>query len=146
MGVPPKDFPNVKITTIEIDKEMVDVAKRYFELDKLSNHKVIVGDALRIIADPAKFDVETKSFDLIIVDIYCGNKYPDLGNSGTFFAGVRNLLRGKGLIVFNRIYLKNHQNEVDIFCDLVSQQFKDVKTKTVAGRTNSDNILIYGRS
>ena len=46
--------------------------------------------------------------------------------------------------MFNRIYIKDHQNEVDTFCELVKGVFSNVGSRSIAGTTNSDNILISG--
>ena len=56
------------------------------------------------------------------------------------------MLREDGLIIFNRIYLEVHQDEVDLFVESLGEFYKDVDTLTIAGKTNSDNILIFGRS
>ena len=79
------------------------------------------------------------------MDIYVGSKYPDLGKSGNFVAAVKNMAMPGGLVVFNRMYTEDHQDEVNVFVDFIEGFFKDVKTKVTAGYTNSDNILIYGR-
>ena len=84
------------------------------------------------------------SFDAIIVDIYCGNEFPSLGNTGTFFSSLKRLLSNNGLVIFNRISFDTHL-EVDSFYDHVKANFRDAKTKPVAGYTNSDNILIYAK-
>lgn len=139
-----KEMPNVKITAVEIDSEMIDVAEKYFDIKLLNNLTVINSNALRVLSEPESFGLEQSQFDVIVVDTYCGSKYPDLGNSGSFFAGLRRLAKIQGLIVFNRIYVQQFQNKADQFYEVVCDYFKDVNKLTVAGRTNSDNLLIYG--
>lgn len=139
------NFPGVEIVSVEIDPVMVDIAKNYFDLDKIPNHKVIVGDALRVVVEPENFGLSKGSFQALLVDIYIGEKYPDLGSSGNFLAAVKSMVSSGGLIIFNRIYVTEHQDDVNIFVDSVSKFLKNVKCLIVAGHTNSDNILIYGR-
>jgi hypothetical protein len=55
------------------------------------------------------------------------------------------MLRDGGLVIFNRLYLESHQDDVDHFVESLGEFFKDVDTLTIAGKTNSDNILIFGR-
>ena len=107
---------------------------------------LIVADAFGVLSDPQNYNLSEKSFDVVIIDIYHGEKFPDLGKSGAFFANLKKLVKPDGLVVFNRIYLEHHQVEVDEFADLLRQFFTDVKKLLVAGRSNSDNILIYGRA
>lgn len=139
-------MPQLSIVSVEIDPIMVEVAKNYFDLDKIQNHKVIVEDALRAIVEPEKHGLEYGTFDVIVVDIYCGEKYPDLGKSGNFLANLKKLAAGGGLVVFNRIYVTHHQEEVNVFIESLSEFFTSVEIKTVAGKTNSDNVLIYCRA
>lgn len=141
-----KKMPGINITAVEIDKVMVDVAQKFFDIDSIPNFKVITADALRVISEPENFDLDKDTFDVVITDIYCGDEYPDLGKHGTFFNGIKWFLRPGGLAVFNRIYMESHQHEVDIFVDVLNEVFTNVATSTVAGRSNSDNILIYGEA
>lgn len=138
-----KKFPGIHITSVEIDKVMVEVAKKYFALDDILNHRIIVGDALKVIAVPEEYGIPPQSFQAVIVDIYCGQKYPDLGSSGNFFVGVKNLVVPGGLVVFNRIYLEHHQEQVNQFIDSLEGFFSDVKSVIIAGRTNSDNLIMF---
>ncbi|MFA5776001.1 MAG: hypothetical protein WC988_00320 [Patescibacteria group bacterium] len=140
-----KKFPGVHLTSVEIDKVMVDVAKKYFTLDEIPNHRIIVADALKVISVPEEYGIPQQSFQAVIVDIYCGQKYPDLGTSGNFFAGVKNLVIPGGLVVFNRVYLEHHQEQVNQFIDSLEGFFSNVKSVIIAGRTNSDNVIVFCR-
>lgn len=140
-----KKFPGIHITSVEIDKVMVEVAKRFFALDDIPNHRIIVSDALKVIAVPEEYGIPLQSFQAVIVDIYCGQKYPDLGSSGNFFAGVKSLVAPGGLVVFNRIYIEHHQEQVNLFIDSLEGFFRDIKSVIIAGRTNSDNVIIFCR-
>lgn len=140
-----RKMPEAKIYSVDIDPVMVDVAKSYFEVDSIQNHKVILADACRLIIEPEKFELQKQIFNAVYVDIFVGSRYPDLGKSGNFVANVLEMAMPGGLVMFNRSYLTDHQDEVNSFVDFVEGFLKDVETKVVAGYTNSDNILIYGR-
>ena len=140
-----RKMPNTHMVSVEIDSTMVDVANKYFGLEDLPNHRIIVNDALRVVTSPEDFDLSKVSFNVAIVDIYVGEKYPELGRSGNFIDAVRDMVVPGGLVIFNRIYIQHHQEEVDLFVEQVSDFLVDVKTEIVSGYTNSDNILIYGR-
>uniref|UniRef100_A0A7C4TKZ4 Methyltransferase domain-containing protein n=1 Tax=candidate division WWE3 bacterium TaxID=2053526 RepID=A0A7C4TKZ4_UNCKA len=141
-----KEMPGVNLTVVEIDPIMIDVAQKFFDLDQIPNLTIVNDDALRVISEPERYEFREDSFDVLVVDIFCGDKYPDLGKSGTFFGGVKWFLREGGIVLFNRIYLEKHQYEADIFVELVSETFSNVRTIPVAGRSNSDNILIVGEA
>jgi spermidine synthase len=139
-------FPEASIVSVEIDKVMVDIAREFFELDSIPHHRVIVNDAFRVVIDPNTFGISTHTFDTVIVDIYQGQKFPDLGNSGNFFARLKDLIFPGGLVVVNRIYREEHQFDVDNFMDYMQHVLNGVDSEVVAGYTNSDNVLIYGRT
>ena len=141
-----KAFPGVELVSIELDPVMIDVAKKHFNLADIPNHKIINDDACRVIVEPQAHSLKEHYFDTIIVDIYCGEKFPELGKSGNFITALKNLVLPEGLIIFNRIYLEHHQDDVNIFIDSVGNFLADVHSLVIAGVTNSDNVLIYGRA
>lgn len=138
-------YPEVDITSVEYDEVMIQLAKEYFYVDKIPNHKIIHEDALRLVIEPEENDIPPSSLDLLIVDVLNGDKYPDLGKTGNFISAVKRLIRPGGHIVFSRIYTEFFQEDVNIFVDSLENYFSDVETEVVAGYTNSDNLLIFGK-
>lgn len=62
-----KRFPKVKIIGVEIDPLMIAIGKKYFDLDKYENLKVVCSDGT------AYCKITNEKFDLILVDMYKGN-------------------------------------------------------------------------
>lgn len=58
------------ITTVEYDEIMVEIAKKYFDLQQFNNLEVITKDAFIYAAEQADKNI----FDLIIVDLFEDNK------------------------------------------------------------------------
>lgn len=142
-----KKLPEAHIVSVEIDPTMIEIAKNYFDLDTIPNHTVVKDDACRFIVEHDRHGYVANSFDVIIVDIYVGEKFPELGKSGNFIAALKNLAVPGGLIIFNRIYHnEHHQSEVHAFIDTLDDFLGDIKSVIVAGITNSDNVIILGRS
>lgn len=140
-----KKLPEAQMVSVEFDPVMIDVAKKYFGLDSITNHRIIEADALRVVVEPEEFDLTQSSFDVLFIDIFVGDQYPDLGKTGNFIASVKRLVAPGGLIVFNRIYTEEYQEDVNNFVNQVEEFLGDTKSEIVAGYTNSDNILVYGR-
>ena len=138
-------FKDPEIVSVDIDEHMVEIAKKYFDLDSISNHRIIVDDALRVVVEPDENDLEKAEFDVAIVDIFVGNSSPDLVKTGNFIAHLKRLVEPDGLIVFNRNYTIEFQDGANNFAKYLEEHLKDVKTEVVAGYSNSDNLLIYGR-
>lgn len=140
-----KSYPGIEITSVEIDSTMIDISRKFFDLDSIPNHKIIQGDALRVVIEPEEYDITPAYFDLLIVDFLVEDTYPDLGKTGNFISAIKRLVRSEGKIVFNRIYTEAYQEDVNIFIDNLENNFAEVDSEVVAGYTNSDNILIFGK-
>ncbi|MFZ5424666.1 MAG: spermidine synthase [Patescibacteria group bacterium] len=140
------NFPHCHMTSVEIDPVMVDVAKNFFAIEQLQNHKIILDDACRVIASPEEFQIAQHSYDTLVVDIFQGERYPDLGTSGTFLSGIKNVVVPGGLVIFTRLYLDDHQHDTNMFIETVEMYFSNIQSLVVAGKTNSDHALIFGRA
>lgn len=140
-----KAFEHAYIVSVEIDRLAYEVAQKFFDIDAVPNHEIIIEDACKVIVEPEEFGLNVSSFNAVIVDIFNGDKYPDLGSSGNFIAHVCRLAAAGGLVVFNRFYLEHHQEDVDQFLETLEQFLRDIKTIIIPGKTNADNMLIYGR-
>lgn len=140
-----KAFKDIYIVSVEIDAVMIDIAKKYFDIDTIPNHKIINEDACRVLIEPTKYGLSEGTFKAAVIDIYCGERFPDLGKSGNFIAGLKKMIVPGGLIVFNRIYVEEHQDDVNAFIDFLDSYLYDIKSLVIAGVTNSDNVLIFGR-
>ena len=140
-----RNYPGVEITSVEYDEEMVNIAKKYFNIESIPKHTIIRDDALRVVVEPEEYEIALGGFDVLIVDVLNGDKYPDLGRTGNFIAAVKRLVRPGGVLVFSRIYTEGFQDEVNTFVDSLEGYFTDVETEVVAGYSNSDNLLIFGR-
>jgi len=138
-------YPGIDITSVEYDKVVVDIARKYFNVDSIPNHKIINDDALRVVIEPEEYEMSPGCFDVLIVDILNGDRYPDLGKTGNFIAGIKRLVRSGGLLVFSRIYTGDYQEDVNLFIDSLENTLKEVESEVVAGYTNSDNISIFGK-
>lgn len=138
-----QEFPGIQMTAVEYDPEMVKIAEEYFSVKDIPNTHVIVGDALKVLASPDSYNIPYYSFDSIFVDIHIGDKYPELGETGTFISGLKKVVKREGWIVFNRLYWGYHQDDVNAFIQDLHMHFGEVKSVVVAGKTNSDNVLIF---
>lgn len=111
-----KKYPNIKIVGVEIDPLMVELGNIYLGLKK-SKVDIKIQDAFKL----------TKGiFDLIIVDIYCGNKFPKKFESEKFLSNIKNNLSNYGLVIFNRLFFKNNKKEVLVFEKKLKENFRKV--------------------
>ncbi len=93
-----KLWPDAKITGVDIDPVMIEFGKKHLGLDQV-DVDIKVGDALEICEK-----LKPGYFDLIIVDLYSGDKYPEKFATEQFFHLAGGRLKKDGIIVFNRLY------------------------------------------
>lgn len=92
-----------KITGIELDEKVIDLANEHFGLDKIKNLNIIHHEAF-------EFVLKTKlNYDLIIIDIFQDTKMPGFLFENFFQNRVTELLNQNGYILFNTMIL----NEID---------------------------------
>ena len=121
-------WPKAEIIGVEIDSEIIRLGKKYFGLDKIPNLKIVCGDAIDWVKKNAK-----GTFDLVIVDLYLGEKIPQESESLNFLRNLRNLLNKNGMVIFNRIFWNGHKKEAKLFVQKTEKVFKEVKLiRTVA--------------
>jgi predicted membrane-bound spermidine synthase len=90
-----------KITGVEIDPEVLQIANSYFGLNKIPNLEIIVDDA-------SKYVLKNKNkYGLIIVDIFQDTTMPDFLFEDSFQKSICELLEEKGIILFNTMCITN---------------------------------------
>ena len=111
-----KKWPDVQIIAYELDPVIVKVARALFNLDK----KIEIR-----IADARKSFLTRDNFDLVIVDLYLGNKLADFTTSPKFIKGVAKKLNSPGFAVFNRIPTSYNDQELRDFDAVINSVFKE---------------------
>lgn len=88
-----------KITGVEIDAEIIEIAKKYFKLDAIKNLELHLDDAF-------EFVLKTKeNYDLIIIDIFQDTKMPNFLFEDFFINRINLLLNPEGFILFNTMVI-----------------------------------------
>ena len=107
-------YPEAKIIGIEIDPEIIKIGKKFFGLGEIKNLEIINADAIKWVETKGTSEVarrdssdggRNRRFNLIIVDLYIGGKFPQEIASDEFLKKLKKLLSKEGVIIFN--WLKN---------------------------------------
>lgn len=114
-----KKYPNAKITGVEIDPVMIELGKKYLDLDKY-NVDIKIEDAIKKIpklnAKGGYSNSKTQTYDLVIVDLYNGDKFVDV-------AGFHPASK---ITIFNRLYYGDKKNEALEFGEKLKKSYKRV--------------------
>ncbi|SFB27774.1 Spermine/spermidine synthase [Flavobacterium swingsii] len=124
-----------KITGVEIDAETINLANKYFGLDKTENLQIIITDAEKFVAETRE------TYDLIIIDIFEDNIMPDFLFGNAFITNVLNLLNIDGFVVFNTIVSDNSaQIRNEKFVKLIAS--KNIKLQRIPNLEGDNELLI----
>ena len=94
-----------KITGVEIDTEIINIANTYFKLDKIPNLEIYIEDAF-------EFVLKTKNkYDLIIIDVFQDTKMPNFLFERFFTDRLDIILSNYGIILFNTMIIEQIQNK-----------------------------------
>ncbi len=110
-----KKYKRAKITAVEIDPVMIEIARRHFHVDVIKNLKIINQDAVGFIK-------KTKErYDIILVDCYQGHATPE------GFDDPKTLRQMKShcdYLLVNRLYWDDFKTQTDDFVAKMSQSFQ----------------------
>ncbi len=115
-----KKYPKAKIRGVDIDKVMVDLGKKYLGLTKIKI-EIKIQDAYEFVIKNLK-----SKYDLIVVDLYCGDKFPKKFEQSKFLKLSHELMSTDSVIVFNRLYGPNNQTRSLAFGKVLEKHFKKV--------------------
>ena len=94
-----------KITGVEIDAAVVELATKYFGLGNYNNVSIVIDDAFEYV-------LKTKEkYDLIIIDIFQDTTMPNFLFEDFFINRINFLLKVNGFILFNTMILNKNDSE-----------------------------------
>lgn len=105
-------YPDIPITAIEIDPDMVRVGKKYFRLSEHSRLTVKIADAFDFVTSLGNTRVrlrEKQKFDLVIIDLYVGEHIPEKLRSDSFLKTIKTCLSDEGVILINHLREDKHK-------------------------------------
>ncbi|MBW3519693.1 methyltransferase domain-containing protein [Flavobacterium sp. NKUCC04_CG] len=94
-----------KITSVELDPTVLDIAKKYFKLDEFENHEIILGDAFEFALK------NTRHYDLILVDIFQDAEMPGFLFESYFVHHLQKMMRTNSYLLFNTITLVSEHTD-----------------------------------
>lgn len=135
-------FSGCKIVGVEIDPTVIEIGKKYFYLNKISNLKIVIGDAFVLEGGGEKCEVSREvgsgKWDLVFVDLYQGQEFPKEAEGQQFINGIKKILSNDGLVIFNRLSYGKYKKDAESFANELKKYFSFVQTKKAV-----TNLLIF---
>lgn len=121
-------YPNATMVGVDIDKDMIDVGRKYFGLGDIQTLTLIARDARDFIRDGIKKRI---LFDLIVIDIFIGKHLPPFLVEQSFWESVKNLLNEKGILLLNYLREDEYLSKSDKVERILTQLFTTVRDKII---------------
>jgi spermidine synthase len=86
-----------RITGIEADEVVIDLAKKHFNIGRLRNLTIHITDAYDFVLNCKEM------FDFIAIDLFIEDETPQKFSDDQFFSALSNLLAPSGIICYNRM-------------------------------------------
>lgn len=113
--------PEWHSTFVEIEPQIVKIAKTYFDVGNNSKRRIITTDAKLYI------EKNKNKFDLIIVDLYIGDNVPDFVTSMLFLKNINLSLKPRGYALFNYASHSFQKDDFVSFENKLKKVFAEVK-------------------
>ena len=110
-----KYWPNCKITGVDIDPVIVELGKKYLGLGQIRMETEI--------CDAFTYPLSAVRYDLVIVDLYVGDKFPEKFEKEEF---LKKLTKNK-IVIFNRLYFGEKRKEAIKFGNKLEKIFRNVE-------------------
>ena len=94
-----------EIIGVEIDPKTIEIANKYFGLDKIENIEIIIDDAAIFVQN------NNEKFDFIIIDIFQDNFMPKFLFDSTFVNAIISLMANDGNTLFNTMVLNTNDEK-----------------------------------
>ncbi len=125
-------LPDIEITSVEIDHEMISLAREYMALDDIGAN-IITGDAYAWLVK------NRQKFDVIFDDVY-GVTTEDVARPGIYtpqlLAALRRSLAKDGIFAANLVIGEGHRNMQSAFRKFLRAQFPHVRSITTEASLN----------
>jgi spermidine synthase len=120
------------ILGVEKDAKVIELAKKYFNLEQYQNLSLMEDDAFGFV------EHNKQKFDLIVVDVYNDFRVPENIESLEFLKNIKSAKAENGFLIFNKVvYNLESEAEAKILENKFKQVFGQVTTLNIKhGLTN----------
>jgi spermidine synthase len=126
------------ITAIEKDDVVIELAKKYFEIEKYKQLSIVNDDAFEYVK------TTYKKFDLIISDLFIDGNVPEQFASPEYITNLKRISNNNSCLIYNKMTEDpKHKKEVKAFEKLFSDIFSGAKTHKLIANESENSLLYY---
>lgn len=124
-----------KITAVEIDPVLIDLAANEFDIKTSEQLDIINGDASEFV------QTTSETFDLVIVDLFIDNQVPEVFYLTEFWANITRITATNGYVIFNASVSQPSHNLLSNLTIFLKKSFTIEQHNFVEGT----NTIIIGK-
>jgi spermidine synthase len=125
------DHLNIKLTTVEISNEVINLASKYFMINKLKNLDIINQDANLFVSN------HFMQYHHLIIDIYNSDNFPSSCMNYDFFENCRLMLNTNGMLAINIAGVNEYLKAAKLLKHIFNNKIISIPIK------NTANFIIY---
>lgn len=113
-------FPKARITGVDIDTVIIDIAKKYFLTGDIAYINFTVADAMKFVQE------NTSTYGCIIIDIFIGNEVPEFVKTTSFITLCKQRLSPNGAVCINYLQDREYGEKSNEFHQVLKSIFSNV--------------------
>jgi ubiquinone/menaquinone biosynthesis C-methylase UbiE len=126
------------ITGVELDGNVIDFAKKYFDIEKYKSLQIVQADAFEFVQQC------NEKFDLIVVDLFVGDTVPADFASEEFISNLKRLSNAKCCVAYNKMTDNvKHKQELIALSANFDKVFKGFKLFKIYAYGYENSLLCY---
>lgn len=126
------------IIALEKDEVVIELAKKYFEIEKFKQLHIVNDDAFEYVK------TTTEKFDLIISDLFIDGNVPEQFASPDYIHNLKRISNKNSCLIYNKMTEDpKHKKEVKAFEKLFSEVFIGSQTHKLIANDSENSLLYY---
>lgn len=128
------------ITAIEKDEVVIELAKKYFNIERFANLSIVQGDAFSFVAE------SDDKYDLIIVDLFIDGDVPKKFASKEFLNNLKKISNKEVCVVYNKMTESaKHKAEFKVLEEDFTKLYPEAKVHKIVIH-GTENSLLYNNT